>query len=66
MLERKIQLEPNLIMLIRTFDNAECNRQDRATDIEVTVMSNIGRHPHSLPWVLKFKCLNKSLKEKDY
>ena len=66
MLERKIQLEPDLIMLSCTFDNAECNRQDRATDIEVTVMSNIGGDPHSLPWVLKFKCVNKCLKENNY
>ena len=66
MLEGKIELEPNLIMLICTFDNAECNRQDRVTDIQVTVTSNIGGHPQSLPLLLKFKCLNKSLKEKDY
>ena len=66
MLERKIQLEPNLIMFICTFDNPEWNRQDTATDIQVTVLSNIGHHPHSLPWVLKFKCVSKSLKEKDH
>ena len=53
-------------MLSCTLDNAECNRQDRATDIDVTVMSSIGGNPHSLPWVLKFKCVKKSLKEKDH
>ena len=47
-------------------DNAECNRQNRATDIEVTVMSSIGGDPHSLPWVLNFKCVKKSFKEKDH
>ena len=53
-------------MLSCTFDNAECNRQNRATDIDVTVMSSIGGDPHSLHWVLKFKYVKKSFKEKDH